>query len=555
METEKDREEPVRAIMERMVSGSDFPAISAHISAAMAILTKEDASFQYLANIILKDHSLTLQVLRTANSPYYRRCDGKILSVTQAIMLLGTRNLRTLASTLMVFEHYNRHFPGLKELMSLSILTAFHAREVAMHVGYEKPEEAYLYGMFRNLGEMLVACYCPDEYAAITARVQKEGETSHEACRHVLRFNYEDLAEAAARYWGIPSLGTPAESDLQGRMEPILSFSEELTHAVYRRDTRAEQAVPRLLERYGEKLRLTAGDIRQILRSGLSESEGVLSDMNVRVSDLVLEKRDGKAPSGPHESTVPEAPEEPARPECPWSEKSRERLIEEVESATEVSSPLDLNQTLLLIMEAMYRSGPFDHVALCVVTPDKRTVRGRFGLGDHLDRVLERIWFPLASSARESPVGHALLRKTDLFLWSRERLTPAERECLSAMEVEMIGVLAIVVEEKLIGAFYLDRVSSPEPPDEAAVSYVRSLRNHAEKALARSRDQKLPASPRAAADVSSAEKRYDIVLRHLRGESIESLGRETGVAHAEIEKWVKCFLSSALAGLKGAPKN
>ena len=62
-----------------------------------------------------------------------------------------------MATGVVLLEHFRKHSPGLKELILLSLLTANHAREVADRVGYPKREEAYLCGMFRNLGEVLVA--------------------------------------------------------------------------------------------------------------------------------------------------------------------------------------------------------------------------------------------------------------------------------------------------------------------------------------------------------------------------------------------------------------
>ena len=161
----------------------------------------EDLSVRQITNVILKDYGLTVKVLRTANSVRYNRSGRAIHSVTHAVALLGLEAIRDLATSLLLFEHYQRTSPSLKQLMLLSLLTANHAREISLRVGYPRCEEAYLCGMFHNLGEVLVSCYFAKAYAEILFLVREKGLTNAEATAHVLGFRYEELGEAMARQW------------------------------------------------------------------------------------------------------------------------------------------------------------------------------------------------------------------------------------------------------------------------------------------------------------------------------------------------------------------
>jgi HD-like signal output (HDOD) protein len=546
-------EDRVESYLQRIARGSDFPAISAHIRAVMAILDNEDASLQQLANIILKDHSLTVKVLRTANSTYYNRYGVRILSVTQAIMMLGIRSVRHLASSLIVLEHYQKNFPGLKELMVLSILTAAHAQETAAYAGYGRPEEAYLLGMFHNLGEMFIACYCPEDYTAILARMKETRKTADEACLAVLNFSFKDLAEAVARSWGIADLGGPSESHFHSQITSIISFSHELTTAVYRQDEGKQESVSKVLQRYGNTLGLSAENLHEILESGISETQEVFSNLRVSISDLMIRKQTEVVLESLLGTKPLDIEEQPVPTESPQSEESRGRFLQEVEAAIDRSTHPDLNQTLLLIIEAMYRSGPFDHAIFCIVNSDRTAVSGRFGLGDRLEHIFKCVGFPLTLSPKRSPIGYALLRKNDLFLSAKADLTLDENECMSRLGVQMVGVLPIVIEEKLIGALYMDRTSSPTLPDERTMSFLMKLRVLAVTAIASSRTKKKPATP-ALTPSFTPERKYAIVLRALGGESLNSLSKEIEVPASEIEAWQSSFLSSALAGLKQPPR-
>lgn len=84
-----DDRSPLEIKMRMILSEADFPAISKDALDALKHMPEDDASIQRLANIVLREYALTLKVLRTANSAYYKRSDKTIQSATHAMLLLG----------------------------------------------------------------------------------------------------------------------------------------------------------------------------------------------------------------------------------------------------------------------------------------------------------------------------------------------------------------------------------------------------------------------------------------------------------------------------------
>jgi len=257
------RQEVVRAHLDRMLVQPDFPAFSENIHEVTRRAGDEEASLRQITNAILKDLSLTLKVVRTANSPYYNRLGRTVLTVTHAVALLGLDTIQALAGGMMLFQHYRSVSPGLKELMLLSLLSASHARVTAARIGYPRREEAYLCGMFRNLGEVLVACYLPRKYTAVLAGMKEGRRAERESCQRVLKCTFEDLGVAAARHWHIPEqvagciraeyprLTRPLKRDIE-LLEALTSFSHGLTEAIHRREPRGVRArLNHLLETHG----------------------------------------------------------------------------------------------------------------------------------------------------------------------------------------------------------------------------------------------------------------------------------------------------------------
>ncbi len=185
--------------------------------------------------MVLREYSLTLGVVKTANSVTYRRGALPIQSATHATMMLGARTVRQLASGLLLFENYARKSPELKELMLLSLLTANHARAAATRMQLQDPKEAQLCGMLRNLGEVLIAGNFPEDYARIRTLVREEGRSEAAATEAVLGFPFTDLGVEVSRHWGLPDSvvqGMRARATATASAHAaVTAFSHDLTQA------------------------------------------------------------------------------------------------------------------------------------------------------------------------------------------------------------------------------------------------------------------------------------------------------------------------------------
>jgi HDOD domain-containing protein len=84
--------------------------------------------------------------------------------------------------------------------MIRSTLSAHVAAVTADVRRFARREEAYLAGMFQNLGEVLVAHHSPMKLASVRARVD-EGRAQDEASIEELGFTFDRLAAAVSGHW------------------------------------------------------------------------------------------------------------------------------------------------------------------------------------------------------------------------------------------------------------------------------------------------------------------------------------------------------------------
>ena len=169
------RQEKLELCVKRISHGEGEPPFCDHANEIMVrTLDLDGGSCKKLVHVILQDVGLASQVLRLANSAMYNHSGRPIMNVAHALAVLGWLEVRSMASAVRYIEHFANRSPGLRELVLTSVLTAVQCREVAAAIGYPHPEEAYICGLFRNLGEVLIACNYPDEHSRIILVMDEE---------------------------------------------------------------------------------------------------------------------------------------------------------------------------------------------------------------------------------------------------------------------------------------------------------------------------------------------------------------------------------------------
>lgn len=199
------RHSTIDFLLRRMQRKKDFPAISSTL-ADINRLTEADAdtSAEKLANVILRDLSLTSKLLKLVNSAYYGVRAAEVTSISQAVVFLGADQVRMTANSLTLFGHLKGNSSTLKDAVVRSFLSGLIARHLARKLKLAGVEEAFIGGLCRNLGEHLVVYYFADEHEEIEALREAERLDKSAASRGVLGVSYADLGSAVAKSWGLP---------------------------------------------------------------------------------------------------------------------------------------------------------------------------------------------------------------------------------------------------------------------------------------------------------------------------------------------------------------
>jgi hypothetical protein len=441
--------------------------------------------------------------------------------------------------------------------MLLSLLTASHARAAAEALGGADPESAHLCGMFRNLGEVLVAAHLPEEYTAVlrtlAARPAGARPGRGTATFEVLGCTFEDVGAAVARHWGMPdavrhgmrATGAPGEA----RLAALAGFAHTLTDAVYREEAgRSAAAAAALLDGQGARLGVSRALCTRMAERAVADTREVFAAAGLRLDDLRLSRQvvaaladpvaespdasavdtpDAEAPAagspaagagvdgaGHLARTPPEgaavlgaADPAPSDSAAPGSAAPtvladvRARLAPELAAAADDPAGYDLSRVLLVALEAVLRGGPFDRACFHAADARAAAFRPRSGLGEGVDVLLGGQGIPFAGG----PTGAALLRGDDVLLAHGTRLTLPELQLLRRWDSVSALLLPVHADGVVIGCLHADRRTAFAAPDASAMAYVRSVVRSVERAVSVRRACAPPAADGAAPDGSAPD--------------------------------------------------
>lgn len=278
----------LESYVRRVVESTELPMFSKRLIELLALPNSDHTSAQKLAALVLEDYALTFKLLRMANSFHYNRSNRPIESISHAIVVLGIRTVLKLASTLTYLEYFERHGGELRQLMIRSMLSAHVAAVTADMRRFAQREEAYLAGMFQNLGEVLVAHHSPMKLASVRTRVD-EGHPQDEASVEELGFTYDRLAAAVSGHWKLSpyltSLWSPGPASTE--LTQLARFGHELTRLMcVRMPAHHEAGLKLLTMKYGVPLRVTVESIADVWERAVEDTRGTFANLGVATHTL-----------------------------------------------------------------------------------------------------------------------------------------------------------------------------------------------------------------------------------------------------------------------------
>ncbi|MGC8718215.1 MAG: HDOD domain-containing protein, partial [bacterium] len=153
------------------------------------------------------DEALVANVLKLANSAYYG-FPRRVVSITEAIVILGLNTLRSVIYTYFSKNYLNREVKGYSlakgELWRHSIACAIISREIARKNRLGDIESYFVAGVLHDIGKIIIGEYLEGEYETVIRRVTEENLPFDIVEKEVLGFSHPQIGGVLAKRWNLP---------------------------------------------------------------------------------------------------------------------------------------------------------------------------------------------------------------------------------------------------------------------------------------------------------------------------------------------------------------
>jgi eukaryotic-like serine/threonine-protein kinase len=462
-----------------------FPAFSANIQELLSILEDPYYPIYEVSRVVLRDVSLTTQILKLVNSIFFQSRQREVHTISSAVMILGFELVRDLAVGLKLFENFQKSasLDKVMRLMFLSFFMALAAQELAQQDRRFEGEELFLTALLYNFGELAAAYYFPEEYRRVVDAVQERGLSKSEAVLQVFHFSLDDLGQALLKTWNFPEglrvrlaeLKRPG-GDLPGpagQRRRLFKGIEELSRTVLN-----PEASPEKIDQLQEKVARHLGLAPEVMARSLSVCFHRLQELTrilkldmetlgfrlpiktdtVQVAEVVHLKGQTTIPHG--EAALPASQAGGGEPDQELARLTfLLQVMEEINQA--IATRMPIHRVTMMILEGIYQGIGFDRVVFCLVDPKRAWVTGRFGLGEGVEALLPLLKASLADET--NPLSLAVTQAREYLVGPESG--PSSPPCLAeefwrASRARAVLVSPILIDAAPIGVIYLDRFES-----------------------------------------------------------------------------------------------
>lgn len=301
-------------VLAQIETMGELPILPQTLLQIQKVATDDNSSADDLAQVILKDQSLTMRVLRMVNSAMYqRKAREKVTTVRKAVILLGFETVRKLALGLSVFDMMSKlsRSPHLLEITQHSLVTAAFAQLLAEASGRLAPEEAFVTALIHDVGKVVLVECSPDDYDLVL-RAIAEGTDTIDAERKYFGMSHDRAGRRIASKWKLPT-------DIQGvigdhhdfdplhpprHMEPVLAtivYADAMSTFTCQPENQSEEI--RILHHAGKVLGIPTSRLDELYVRIDRDISSLASAFDMSVGDLraygVLVNAEGSAAVAP----------------------------------------------------------------------------------------------------------------------------------------------------------------------------------------------------------------------------------------------------------------
>jgi putative nucleotidyltransferase with HDIG domain len=186
----------------------DLPTLPSVVHQTIRVVNDPNSSIRQISEALLHDPSLSIKVLRLANSGYYA-IPGGAATIERAITALGIGNVSQMVFTAAVFSQFDLESQApfsVREFWRHSLGVAIASETIAREIGVRDSAIIFLAGLVHDIGKIAHFQIAKDEWLTICKHAQAGDITIVEAEKEMSVVSHDELGYELVRKWQLPLL-------------------------------------------------------------------------------------------------------------------------------------------------------------------------------------------------------------------------------------------------------------------------------------------------------------------------------------------------------------
>lgn len=465
------------AAWSKRICDENLPILGYTISEITSAVSDDYTPRSALAGIILRDSSMTAQVLKLANSAYYGARGEKMSTISRAILVLGVDSIKNICLTTTIIGELLKGHKQTRvlDLMAQSFHAAIQARELAKHSFDAAPEEVFIATLLFKLGEIAFWCFGGKTAEELNMALESSTLPKEDVEMKVLGFRLSDLTVGLATRWRLSDLtieSLASSSVRQKRVQPIL-LGHKLAQAV--ENGWQTPAIQNVMQDITKLTGISHSELTSMLHQNAREAINIACAYGAG-------KAACKIPLPPElqkkvETGIEQVEQEPAHEERVTPKRGAEFVNILRDLTYFVTTDSDVSAFLGMVLEGIFRGVGMDRALFALLTPDRKTLIGKSSVGDEKNALLKT--FQISTGANETNLFSAVLEFQEP-CWMPDNIPDSLQTASVGSITYIVGdgdffVAPAVVNGKSIGLFYADRRMTGDPLDAESFDHFRHI--------------------------------------------------------------------------------
>lgn len=223
-----------------LIETQEFATLPPVAARVLKLLEDDNIDIREISQVIEADASLTLKLLRVANSPLYAT-RSEINTIQQAIITLGLNRLTNIVLGVSIFSRFliSSHKEAAKMMEKFwwhASCTGIVAKAISSKIKRFFKENEFIGGLLHDIGKLAMLQYDSAKYLQVVEMIAQKNIMDYDAEMEVFGAHHMEVGEHIANLWKLPDELTniiayhthPSEAPEYKELVAIVRFADVL---------------------------------------------------------------------------------------------------------------------------------------------------------------------------------------------------------------------------------------------------------------------------------------------------------------------------------------